>query len=373
MRLVEPRLLDVPGFRGFLDQLSVEYDVIGPVVRDGAVVYDSVTTVDDLPRGIHDEQGTGRYRLSQGDDEAWFGYVVGPHSWKRFLHPPVLTLWRAERRDRGFEITAPAEPTRPHAFLGVRACELAAIAVLDRVLLGGAYIDPSYRARREAALLVAVNCGRAGANCFCASMQTGPRARTGFDLVLTEILEGEHRILVEVGSERGLALIEASSARPATPRDQDEAENALAAVPPQMGKRLETDGLQELLYRHYESPQWDQVAKRCLACANCTMVCPTCFCMSVEDATDLAGKEATRTRRSDSCFTTEFSYIHGGSVRTSTGARYRQWITHKLATWQDQYGSSGCVGCGRCITWCPVGIDLTEEVRALREGDARRR
>jgi ferredoxin len=95
--------------------------------------------------------------------------------------------------------------------------------------------------------------------------------------------------------------------------------------------------------------------------------------VSVEDATDLAGKEATRTRRSDSCFTTEFSYIHGGSVRTSTGARYRQWITHKLATWQDQFGSSGCVGCGRCITWCPVGIDLTEEAKALREGDTRRR
>ena len=366
-------VLDVPAFRGFFDSLARVYDVVGPTVRDGAVVYDTLASVDDLPKGVHDEHGRGRYRLSQGDDEAWFGYVVGPQSWKRFLHPPLLTLWRAERRERGFEIAAPPLAARPYAFLGVRACELAAIAVLDRVLLGGSYVDPSYRALREAALLIAVNCGRAGGNCFCASMGTGPRAHTGFDLVLTEILEGEHRFLVEAGSERGLALAEGSPARPATPLDQDAAESALAEVAGQMGKTLETEGLKDLLYRHYESPQWDQVAKRCLACANCTLVCPTCFCVSVEDATDLAGNEATRSRRWDSCFTTEFSYIHGGSVRTSTGARYRQWITHKLATWQDQFGSLGCVGCGRCITWCPVGIDITEEAAALRQGETRRR
>lgn len=373
MRRGERTVLDVAGFRGFFDLLAREYDVVGPTVRDGAIVYDTLTSVDDLPSGIHDEQGGGRYRLAQGDDGAWFAYVVGPQSWKRFLHPPFLRLWSAERRDRGFEVAAPVEPARPHAFLGVRACELAAISVQDRVLMGGAYVDPSYRARREAALLIAVNCGQVGGNCFCASMQTGPRVHTGFDLALTEILEGEHRFLVEPGSERGLALIEASGAPPASQRDLDAAESALAAAPGQMGKSLEAAGLKDLLYRHYENPQWDQVAKRCLACANCTLVCPTCFCVSVEDATDLTGNEAIRSRRWDSCFTTEFSYIHGGSVRTSTGARYRQWITHKLATWQDQFGSPGCVGCGRCITWCPVGIDITEEVAALRRGDERGR
>jgi Fe-S oxidoreductase len=100
------------------------------------------------------------------------------------------------------------------------------------------------------------------------------------------------------------------------------------------------------------------------------MVCPTCFCATVEDATDLTGSATERRRVWDSCFSQEFSYIHGGSVRTSAGARYRQWITHKLATWHEQFGVSGCVGCGRCITWCPVGIDITAEARAVRQGDA---
>ena len=133
-----------------------------------------------------------------------------------------------------------------------------------------------------------------------------------------------------------------------------------------MGREMNTDGIHDLLLANLEHPRWEEVAGRCLTCGNCTMVCPTCFCTSVEDTSDLAGVSAERSRRWDSCFTMDFSYIHGGSVRASPKSRYRQWMTHKLATWWDQFGSSGCVGCGRCITWCPVGIDITEEVRAIR-------
>jgi formate hydrogenlyase subunit 6/NADH:ubiquinone oxidoreductase subunit I len=132
-------------------------------------------------------------------------------------------------------------------------------------------------------------------------------------------------------------------------------------------RHLDTAGLRDLLYENFEHPRWDNVAARCLSCANCTMVCPTCFCTTVEDVSDISGNHAERWRRWDSCFTQSFSYIHGGSVRTSAKSRYRQWMTHKLASWTDQFGTSGCVGCGRCITWCPVGIDITEEVRAIRE------
>jgi Fe-S-cluster-containing hydrogenase component 2 len=132
---------------------------------------------------------------------------------------------------------------------------------------------------------------------------------------------------------------------------------------------MDTKGIKELLYRNYENPRWDDVAKRCLTCGNCTMVCPTCFCTAVEDVTDLPGEHAERWRKLDSCFTMDFSYIHGGPVRSSTRARYRQWMTHKLATWIDQFGTSGCVGCGRCITWCPVAIDITEETGAIRESE----
>jgi formate hydrogenlyase subunit 6/NADH:ubiquinone oxidoreductase subunit I len=253
----------------------------------------------------------------------------------------------------------------------VRPCELAAILVQDRVFLGGPFVDPAYRSRRESAFILAASCGSPGGTCFCTSMGTGPKAGPGFDLALTEVIDaGRHDFVIEVGSERGAEVAEAVPHRPAEATDVYAARAVLAAAEGVMNHVLDAEGLKEILYRHYEDPRWDEVAKRCLSCANCTMVCPTCFCATVEDETDLVGAATERRRVWDSCFSQEFSYIHGGSVRTSAGARYRQWITHKLATWLDQFGVSGCVGCGRCITWCPVGIDITAEARALRQGDA---
>jgi formate hydrogenlyase subunit 6/NADH:ubiquinone oxidoreductase subunit I len=351
------------------------FRLLGPTVRDEAIVYDEISSLADLPAGWTDEQQEGRYRLKKREDGALFGYAVGPHSWKRFLHVPVLTLWRARRDAQGFRIEDGGDEDPPaQAFIGVRACELAAIAVQDRVFLGGPHVDTAYKKRRSAAFLVAVNCGQAGGTCFCASMKTGPRVSSGYDLALTELIEdGRHAFLVEVGTERGAEVASELPGKPASKKDLATAAAAVERAEAGMGRAVDTSGLKELLYRSYESPRWDDVAKRCLACANCTMVCPTCFCATVEDVTDLSGSEARRVRRWDSCFTLDFSYVHGGSVRTSMEARYRQWITHKLATWQDQFGTSGCVGCGRCITWCPAGIDITAEARAVREADEQRR
>jgi ferredoxin len=243
------------------------------------------------------------------------------------------------------------------------------MAVQDRVFLQGAHVDPYYKARREQAFIVALNCAHQDQGvCFCVSLGTGPRAAAGFDLALTEVLQGEaHFFVVEAGTMRGAEIIRELPERTATPEEIDAAARAVAAVAGNMGRGLDTAGIQALFYANYEHPRWDEVAARCLNCGNCTLVCPTCFCHTLEDSLDLTGVAGERQRRLDSCFTVDFSYLHGGSIRTSPRSRYRQWLTHKLATWIDQFGCSGCVGCGRCITWCPVGIDLTEEVRAIRE------
>jgi formate hydrogenlyase subunit 6/NADH:ubiquinone oxidoreductase subunit I len=333
-------------------------------------VYDEVASVHDLPAGWTDEQEPGRYRLKRREDDALFGYTVGPQSWKNYLHPAEVRLWSAERQGETFRIlNNEAAPQRPQAFLGARACELAAIAVQDRVLLEDKYRDPIYDQHRRGAFIIAVQCTQAASTCFCASMGTGPQVSNAFDLVLTELLGPEgHRFLVAAGSERGAEILSELETVPAKVEDQQEAGARVEAAARQQVRSIDNTGIKELLYENFEHPRWDNVASRCLTCANCTMVCPTCFCTSVEDVTDITGDHAERWRRWDSCFTQSFSYIHGGSVRTSAKARYRQWMTHKLASWIDQFGSSGCVGCGRCITWCPVGIDITEEVRAIREG-----
>jgi sulfhydrogenase subunit beta (sulfur reductase) len=348
------------------------YTLIGPTVREGAIVYGELSSAGELPAGWSDEQEGGHYRLRRRDDGALFAYNVGPHSWKRYQLPPEVRLWRARReRDGSLSELAeqPREPVR-YAFIGARSCELHAMDILDHVLLGGAHPDPAERARREHVFVVAVQCTQAAPTCFCASMGTGPTAERGFDLALTEVLEGaRHYFLVEVGSERGGELLAEIPHRDAERSEQAAARDGHRRAAAQMGRELDTSDIRELLYRNYENPRWEEVAERCLACGNCTMVCPTCFCTSVEDVTDLAGEHVEREQRWDSCFTVDYSHIHGGAVRSSTRARYRQWMTHKLATWIDQFGSSGCVGCGRCITWCPVGIDITEEVLAIRESE----
>jgi len=353
------------------------YKAIGPVVHDSAIVYDELKNTSDLPVGWTDEQTNGTYRLKNRDDAAVFGWTVGPQSWKKFLFPPIQKIFATHKSTKGLDLPnsklqTSQEPTpTKYAFFGVRPCDLKAIAIQDKVFLGGPFIDPVYERKRTGNFIVTVNCGQAGGTCFCASMGTGPKAESGFDLALTEVLNDKrHYFIAEVGTEQGGDVLKSVKCTKATDENVVTVNEICEKTVKHMGRSLDTSNLKTILYQNSEHPQWERTAARCLTCSNCTMVCPTCFCATVEDVTDLAGTQADRMRKWDSCFTLDFSYIHGGSVRASVKARYRQWMTHKLASWVDQFGTFGCVGCGRCITWCPVGIDITEEARAIRENQS---
>jgi len=346
------------------------YETYGPTVHAQTIVYAQIASARDLPRGWTDEQTGGHYRLRRRDDEAMFGFAVGPQGPKQLLFPPEEVLWDAVREGPGFAPRAPEETVRRRALVGVRACELAALGVQDRVFLQGPYAEPGYRSRRDALFIVAVDCCEPGGTCFCASLGTGPQATSGFDVVLTEVLDdGQHFFVAAPGSHKGSAVLALLALEPADATAVATANALVQRASERMGRTLDTSHLPELLYRNTENPRWSIVADRCLGCANCTLVCPTCFCSDIEDVTDLTGTTAQRRRVWDSCFTVDFSYLHGGAIRSSACSRYRQWLTHKLASWIDQFGVSGCVGCGRCITWCPVGIDLTEELAAIRAHD----
>lgn len=356
---------------------KIGYLTIGPTVRDGAVVYDEIDALDDLPVGWSDEQDGGKYRLVPGTKGSFFEYLVGPTSWKKFLFPPSHKMWEADRKGDGFKIKEQEGEVPSYAFIGVRSCELNAMKIQDKVFGfgredncgAGIFSDPGYVERRKKSLIIAVNCSRAGRTCFCSSMGGDPHVKSGqgHDLALTEFNNGgKHEFLVDVGSERGALILELLPHRAAKPADVSEEESQARKARGQMGRRMVPD-VKDVLKRNLKHRRWEQVAERCLSCANCTMVCPTCFCSTVEDKTDLSGNHTERWRSWDSCFSVDFSYIHGGAIRPETKARYRQWMTHKLSNWHEQYGSSGCVGCGRCITWCPVGIDITEEAKAIKD------
>ena len=363
-----PRMIGTEGLDDLYQALVAEgYRVIGPTVQDGAIVLRELRSAAELPFGWGVQSEPGGYRLRRRDDQAAFGHSAGPQSWKQFLHPPRERLWSAERTSGGgFELSDQADDDEPprYAFLGVRPCDLRAIAIQDRVL---AQPGSRYAARRARLFIVAVNCTEPGETCFCASMGTGPGADAGYDLALTELLDQRgHRFLVQAGSAPGASILGKLRGELADDATVRTAQSAVEAAAGRMGRQMPDGDLRELMADSSQAARWDDVAARCLTCGNCTMACPTCFCTSVEDTTDLTGDHAERWERWDSCFDLDFSYLHGGSIRRSASSRYRQWLTHKLGTWHDQFGSSGCVGCGRCIVWCPVGIDLTEEVRALQ-------
>jgi ferredoxin len=344
--------------------------IIGPTARDGAVVCGELTSANQLPQGMGDNQDSARYRLMRRNDGAYFGFNLGPHSIKKLLLPPQRRLWSARRKQQGFAIEPEAPEYPKYAFLGVRPCEIAALMLLDNVLAKGEFKDPAYVRARKDAVIIALNCSQAGGTCFCASMNTGPKATSGFDLALTEVIDSDrHYFVAEIGSNRGAEIASEMQTQLASPAEIAAAEKVSAATVRQMGRALDIADIRGLLTRNFEHPRWAAAAERCLTCGNCTMVCPTCFCTTVADITDLTGQRAERRQRWDSCFTMDFTYIHGGSIRASTRARYRQMVTHKLSSWVDQFGASGCVGCGRCITWCPAAIDITEEVRAIRESE----
>ena len=347
------------------------YTPVGPTVREGAIVFDELSGVDDLPIGWGDAQDAGRYRLQPRADQALFGFNNGAHAWKQYLFPPRSKLWQAVKIVPGdFTIEQPKDSAKPFAFIGVRACDLHAMQIQDRVFMNSDHPDPLYTQRRQQALIIAVNCSQAAQTCFCTSMGSGPRATAGYDLALTEIVDDQtHYFTVEVGSERGQALLDDIPHTQADKQAIAASEAASKRAEQQMGRKIDITDIQALLERNYDHERWQALEQRCLACGNCTMACPTCFCSKVEDVTDLTGDKAERWREWDSCFTMDFSYLHGGSIRQSIGSRYRHWLMHKLATWFEQFGTSGCVGCGRCITWCPVGIDLTEEVRLIRDSE----
>ncbi len=373
---VGTHLLSVADLQRLLDILTLNgRTVIGPTWNDGSIIYDQVRHVDDLPRGWGDEQAPGKYRTFRRNDQQLFGFAVGPHSWRRYLHPPVQGLVQGQKSGKSIQWQEVREPATAFAFLGVRACEIAAIERQADVFAKAITGSNRYAERRAQSLIIAVNCAEPAATCFCDAMHTGPEVHGGADLVLTECINGDqHFFLVRAESSSGQELLQTLTLSTPTPENQKTGANVLTTTKGKLRRQFPGGGepsLAPFLEANIRHSEWDKVAERCLSCGNCTNVCPTCFCTTTKEVIDLSGASVERQMHWDNCFTNGFSHVHGGPVRDSTAARYRQWVTHKLGTWWEQFGSSGCVGCGRCATWCPVGIDFIDEITKMQQTDPR--
>jgi len=345
--------------------LGMGYVVVGPTLREGVVRLDELAEPESLASGVVDIQGPGSYATAGGSPYV-FSAVNGPDSAKKYFHPAEVELVKLTEDGQGVKVVSTFRPDRKYAFVGLRPCDLRGLQIFDKTMLVPGLEDPVYSSLRKDSILVVANCTRAGGNCFCASMGTGPEASSGFDAAITEL---PTKLLIDV-PDKNVGLFQGIGLNPATDEDIRLGKKMIEAAREQMVNGIERMNLAESMYAGMESPVWEEAAERCLACGNCTMVCPTCFCNTVQDRIDLRDGSVSRVRTWDSCLAKDFAYSAGGNPRLSRMARYRQFVMHKLAYWPEEFGDYGCVGCGRCVTWCPVGIDIRATVKGVLAGQA---
>jgi ferredoxin len=354
--------------RYFFEKLKATHRVIGPKIENSSIILAEIEFAD-IPYGYRDQQGKGSYRISKGSGSEIFSFSNSHDSFKRFLHPPSAEIFTFQKDRKGFQVRPSAYSERPIAFLGIRGCDIAALKLYDRIFLESPVRDKNYQRLRSGSMVIALNCIYPGDNCFCSSMGTGPEVKDGFDTALTEL---DDSFLIEVKTVMGGKILEGLPLEEAESGDMKEKDSRIENCRRMIKKSIRAQELPSVICRNLEHPRWTEIAKRDLECGNCTQVCPTCFCNSSYEHIEVSSISkkryefsGVRIRTWDSCFSKNFARVHGGNFRPSRRARYRQWMSHKLAYTFEQFGLTGCVGCGRCITWCPAGIDITEELEAL--------
>lgn len=345
------------------------FSLIGPVVKDGVISYEEVPVLEELASSVQDKQSPAFYSLKKTNKPYFFSYANGFSSLKKFFFPAQRELFSLKRdKNKRFNIFYPDKPNKKLAFFGIKPCDLAALVVQDKIFMEGDYQDIYYQNLRKNSFIVVANCTHPSENCFCTSFNTGPAVKNkeSLDISLTEILEADkHYFIAEAFSERAREYFRKLKVPLAKEKDKKMFNKTIEKSARKIKKRVNEEEIKKFFPLSYENYYWREIGKRCLGCGNCTLVCPSCFCSTVLEKSNIGATEAERVKVWDSCFNVEFSYIHPAAVRKNIYSRYRQWLMHKFFNWYKQFKTSGCVGCGRCISWCPVGIDVRDEVNNI--------
>jgi sulfhydrogenase subunit beta (sulfur reductase) len=265
---------------------------------------------------------------------------------KKYLLPYKEKMFSFERGKMREEI-----PEEKLALFGLHICDINAIARLDMVL----WNDPAYKARRENMLIIGVSC-TPNDKCFCKSVH----ANVLPNICDVFLMQHEKDYIAYSLTEKGRKLLTSFLFEPTNIEIKE------IKVEYNEQKHIDIHRVGERILKDYENPVWAETAKRCLGCANCTVVCPLCYCYDVVDNTYVHTDEGERVRCWDSCLLLNFARVAGGhNFRKDLKARYRNVYTHKFRTFVDEFGVPSCVGCGRCITFCPAGIDMRETLGKL--------
>jgi len=329
---------------GFLERLAGERQVFAPVKKGEVILIREI----DSPSQVILE------------------YRNAKESPKSVLFPQREALFRYRTEKGKAEVDVPAGAAKGRVLFGIRPCDARGLLLLDKVF-GGGSSDPYYMEKRRQTVVVSLGCTDPNPSCFCLSMGGGPCSAEGSDLLLLDLGD---RYIAEAVSEKGVAFLEDQAFEKNDEKSLSLAEKTRKQAEASMQPLAKKENLEEELERLFSDPVWKDLAETCLSCGICTYLCPTCHCFDLCD--EASGQAGERIRVWDSCqfplFTQQAS---GFNPRPTVKERFRQRIMHKLSYLPRSQGMTGCVGCGRCVTECPVNLDIREVMVSLSEGKAR--
>lgn len=327
----------------FLTMIREKKNLIAPVDVDGVVLF----------KLLH----KGESILLEYDNA-----VVPPKDW---FFGQSREVFAFESTLKDLKMTMSEKDSQEYVLFGVRPCDLKSIALLDKVFLGDVsgepFSDDDYQWRREQTTIIGLSCREPESSCFCIAFGLSPISSEDADLMLTEIEDGYY---VEVVTEKGESLFKeyASFFEDSQGLDKKALEESIEE------KMIDVDlsEVYDKIRTLYDSPYWEEIANRCLGCGICTYLCPTCHCFDLHDET--TGEKGRRMRTWDSCMFSNFTLMTSGeNPRSTQKERVRQRFFHKLRYFQERYDESLCVGCGRCISKCPVNIDIVQIIQDVKE------
>ena len=281
---------------------------------------------------------------------------------KNAVFPQTETMLQFEIGKMDHQVAAGEEKDR--VLLGVRPCDARAMVIVDK-LFAWDVDDPYYMEKREKSTVVGLACNEPCANCFCTSVGGGPASTEGLDVLLTGL---EESYLVQPLTEKGEVLCKSVSdvLEQATDEDIQTAEKVHDEAKKAVVRQIDTGGIPENLPGLWENELWQKVSKSCLGCGICTFLCPTCHCFDMQD--EIEGFDGRRCRTWDSCMFSEYTmHASGHNTRPTRRERTRNRINHKYSYFVDKFDVIACVGCGRCISLCPVNIDILDILSKVRE------
>jgi sulfhydrogenase subunit beta (sulfur reductase) len=339
---LKPATLNKKEFGSFLKQVMQTYDVIAPVeLAEGVSAYRKIESPEEASLASHNTQKSAK--------EAFF--------------PQSEVMFRYEKEGNRTQVTSTEEVNRPRLILASRPCDIQAFSMLDQVFSAKEYTDVYFLKKREKTTIVGFACNDPLSTCFCTSTGGGPFTREGSDIFLVDLGD---TYLVEFLTEKGKALSQNEFLREASEGDVARAKKLEEEASKRMTVPVHLDGIETKLEQMLENPFWDRIHEKCLGCGACTFLCPTCHCFDISD--EASQKGGQRVRNWDTCLFSLYSMeTSGHNPRPSGRERTRQRLMHKFNYFPKNFQKIACVGCGRCILYCPVNFDIRQAIAEINE------